>query len=515
MKLGHAAAVAGVSGLLALSWEILWYRLISFITGGPASAFGVLLASYLCGLAFGSLWVRRACGDGEPTPAQLRLPSILALAAALMAWAVAPVAARLVTVGPWPLVLPLIAVAAGLQGAILPLVAHLGIAPDAKAGARLSWIYLANIVGSTLGSLITGFVLLDILNFAQVSSLLGVVGTGLALALAWLAPMPSRFVLAGAAQATAVLVAVLHGPAFGQFWERLQLKKDYSGQHFPHVVETRSGVITVNDNGGIYGGGVYDGVFNIDLVNDRNRILRPALILAMHPQPKRILVIGLASGSWTQLLANMPGVEDITAIEINPGYLELIGRFPQVASLLKNPKVHIVIDDGRRWLEAHPTEKFDVVVQNTSFHWRGHSTNLLRIEYLQMVGLHLGTGGLFIWNTTDSIHAQKAGCLAFADALRFDNHMAASNRPIVLNPKRFTEKIQQIRIEGRPLLDTSVPEHAKRLAEIQRLISEMPNGRTAYFERCPSVLDKCKDGPPVTEDNMVSEFARSWWSIPD
>ena len=515
MSLALAALVAACSGFLALSSEILWYRLISFLTGGTSAAFGVLLAAYLLGLAFGSLWVRHACPDGKPTAAQLSLPALLALLATAASWAVVPVAAQLVTALPWPLVLPLIALAAGLQGAILPLAAHFGIAPDSRAGARLSWVYLANIVGSTLGSLVTGFVLLDHLTLAEVTTLLAVLGAVLALGLTWTVPGIKRSALTAAAVAMAVAAMGLQDPAFAQLWERLQLKDQFKGQHFAHVIETRSGVISVNDNGGIYGGGVYDGVFHIDLVDDRNRILRPFLVAAMHPQPKRVLVVGLASGSWTQVLANLPGVEQVVAIEINPGYLELIRRYPLVRSLLSNPKVQIVIDDGRRWLEAHPDEKFDVIVQNNSFHWRGHSTNLLSVEYLQTVAHHMNRGGLNIWNTTDSIHAQKAGCVAYPHALRFDNHMAGSDQPILLDSQRFAERVLAMRIDGKPILDPTQPSHAKRLGELQELIAKMPEGRTAYFEKCPSVLEKCKDGPPVTEDNMVSEFARPWWAIPD
>ena len=74
----------------------------------------------------------------------------------------------------------------------------------------------------------------------------------------------------------------------------------------------------------------------------------------MHPLPKHVLMIGLASGSWAQVIANDKDVEDETIVEINPGYLPLIGKQPEVESLLRNPKVHIVIDDGRRWLVAHP-----------------------------------------------------------------------------------------------------------------------------------------------------------------
>ena len=50
-----ALVVAGVSGFIALSYEIVWYRVIAFESWGLPGAFGLLLAAYLFGLAIGSL----------------------------------------------------------------------------------------------------------------------------------------------------------------------------------------------------------------------------------------------------------------------------------------------------------------------------------------------------------------------------------------------------------------------------------------------------------------------------
>ncbi|MBZ5585763.1 MAG: hypothetical protein LAQ30_26930 [Acidobacteriia bacterium] len=103
-------------------------------------------------------------------------------------------------------------------------------------------------------------------------------------------------------------------------------------------------------DGTVYGGAIYDGRFSVSLVDDRNIIARAYALSAFHPAPKDVLMIGLASGSWAQVVANHPQVEKLTLVEINPGYLNLIPHHPEVASLLHNPKVDIVIDDGRRWL---------------------------------------------------------------------------------------------------------------------------------------------------------------------
>ena len=63
--------------------------------------------------------------------------------------------------------------------------------------------------------------------------------------------------------------------------------------------------------------------------------------------------------------------------EINPGYLQLITQEPEVASLLINPKVTIVTDDGRRWLDRNPERHFDAIVSNTTYYFRANVTNLL------------------------------------------------------------------------------------------------------------------------------------------
>src|SRR5919109_1334015 len=114
-------------------------------------------------------------------------------------------------------------------------------------------------------------------------------------------------------------------------------------------------------------------IISTSLVNDRNMIVRAYGVGAIHPAPREVLMIGLATGAWAQVIANMPGVEKFTIVEINPGYLQLIAKYPQVSSLLRNPKVEIVIDDGRRWLARHPDRQFDVIVANVTFHFRAHA----------------------------------------------------------------------------------------------------------------------------------------------
>ena len=98
------------------------------------------------------------------------------LLANLFGFLVLPLLAWVTTRSGWDPALALIALSSAMLGAVLPLVSHFGIAPDRLAGTRLSYLYAANIVGSVLGSFLTGFVLLEVMPIRTISALLMIVG---------------------------------------------------------------------------------------------------------------------------------------------------------------------------------------------------------------------------------------------------------------------------------------------------------------------------------------------------
>src|SRR5262245_11889557 len=186
----------------------------------------------------------------------------------------------------------------------------------------------------------------------------------------------------------------------------------------------------MDNDGTVFGNGMYDGRFNTDLKHDSNGIIRPYALSLFHPAPRDVLMIGLSSGSWAQVIANNPGVESLTIVEINPGYTGLVQQAAPVASVVRNPKVTLVVDDGRRWLSLNQGKRFDAIVSNTTYHFRAHATNLLSTEFLTLVKDHLKADGVFFYNTTDSDRVQRTGCIAFPFGARFTNHMVLSLAPL-------------------------------------------------------------------------------------
>jgi len=508
-----ALALAATGGFVSLSYEIFFFRTISYASGSSATAFAVVLSAFLVGIASGS---RKAGEDCETLPREALMRRLVNL---LMIASVAgilflPVLSHLAWIGDGIVGIAVLMVylVARFWGALLPCLAEVSIASDSRAGMGTATLYLANILGSAAGSVITGFVLMDRFGLVTIGTALVVGGIATIMVLIAVLGIPVAERRRRLAMAAALaLVAAGAVPALsGQLLENLQWKGAPNAERFTKVIENRSGIITVTGQGVVYGHGMYDGRFNTDIMHDTNGIVRPYALSLFHPAPRDVLMVGLSSGSWAQVVANNPDVASLTIIEINPGYVTLIEREPQVAPLLNNPKVTIVNDDGRRWLRANPDRRFDAIISNTTWYFRASVTNLLSVEFLDLVRHHLNSNGIFFYNTTDSDRVQRTGCLAFSYGARFTNHMVLSDTPIAWDFQRWRHVLASYRLDGRAIYD---PARAEDRAELDKLAAWQENlapntvrDRKQPIEPCSHVVERTAGMKPVTDDNMGSEW---------
>lgn len=504
-----AAIVVAIVGFVSLSYEIIWFRVYSYITGGSPVTFGLLLGIYLAGLAVGADIAGKICRgvsrneDDRARRSVVRFAFIANVAAFLvvpmMAYSTSAPSRR------W-IALVAVFVSASLSGALLPLVSHLGVEAR-NAGRGVSYVYFANIVGSVLGTVLTGFVLTDLMTTQQIAVFLAIVGL---CPVVLIAVTPDRRGLtrtAGLVLASAAAFVFSAPILFDRLYEKLQYKNVYHGQRFAQVVENRHGIVAVSDSGATFGGGVYDGHVTTGLVVNRNGIERAYAISAMYPHPRKVLMIGMATGAWAQVIANSNVVDSVTIVEINPGYLELIKNYPSVAPLLTNPKVKIVIDDGRRWLVHHPDRRFDFIVSNTSFHYRANATNLLSIEFMRLIHSHLEPGGMFTFNTTSSQDAYRTAFAEFPRGLRISNFATVSDSVVALDSARWRNLLATYRIDGKPVFDMRVPHDRRRFEEVAALSQTIRSSPTARgLESRESVLRRIPSSAVVTDDNMLPEW---------
>ena len=505
-------ACAGLAGFVSLSHEILWYRVYAFGTGGTLPVFGVFLGIFLAGMAVGALLSARLCQDASAGTRHwiVRCAGLLMAAAGAVAYCHIPLAAWFAEHRHLAGAMPFAGLAAGLYGAVLPLVGHAAVPPDRKAGQGVSFVYLANIVGACLGSVLTGFVFLEHLGVASASVLLLVVSTGTALLLlcGGESKWKGAIVHVGAALILATGAFAYGAPRYDRLYERLLWRTPGGANHaFDLLVENRAGVVAVTDAGTVFGTGVYDGKLNVGLARDSNMIFRAYALAGLHPNPRRVLMIGLGSGSWGQVVAHHPRLETLAIVEINPGYLEVLRRYPLVRGLLNNPKVRIHIDDGRRWLSQATDARFDVILSNTSFHWRANSSHVLSAQFLELAARRLAPGGIVYFNTTGSAAAARTACAGFASGLRFANFMAVGNGQVGFDVERFKAALGVYRIDGRPPFDGPVALWLE--ANLPRLLSP------ANIEDCRSILARTKTVPIITDDNLAAEAAVPWnYSFP-
>jgi SAM-dependent methyltransferase len=244
----------------------------------------------------------------------------------------------------------------------------------------------------------------------------------------------------------------------------------------------------------IFGGNVYDGLVSVDPDRNGNRLDRVYILGLLMPAPKHVLFVGLAGGAWLRAMLGFPGVESVDVVEINPGYLDLIRQRPDVSALLSDAKVHIHIDDGRRWLTRHPGLKFDAIVQNTTFYWRANAGNLLSGEYLSLCRDHLNPGGVTVLNTTGSFDVAATTQAVFPYVYRYVNFVYASDHPLTLS----LDKLWDIRRPDGRLFSSA--DGVARNGVVARLTS-------ARLEPVDELLARHGAGAEIiTDDNLISEY---------
>ena len=513
MPLSIAMLIAGFSGFIALGFEIAWFRTFSLAASDRAPAFALLLSTYLAGIAAGSFLVQRFL-ERKGVVAVSRTIGILMLAAGAASVFLPPLVGDLMVRRlPFLLSAPAFFLVAALIGSVLPLACQLAVSPDDRAGRGVSLVYCSNIVGAVAGSLGIGFLWMNYFGLRQISLQLGfaavIFGAIVLVFASGRAAAPPVWAIA------AVVAALIAVPAASPLYEHLFPRlifgdRPEAAEKPAHVVENRNGVITVMPDGAVFGGGVYDGYFNTDPNNDVNLLLRVFTLSAYHPDPKQVFELGLSSGSWAQVLANHPQVESLDIVEINPGYLKLIQKYPDVRSLLHNPKVHIHIDDARRWLIAHPDRRYDAIVANGSYYWRDNSCYILSTEFLQLIREHLNPGGVYLFNTTESPDALATGLRVFPYGLRVLNFLAVSDSPIVLDKSRMLKILNQYKIDGVPVFDPSNPKTRQTLVAYAAFVdsASLPP-EFVGMETGESLRARLGKRYIFTDDNMGWEW-RSW-----
>ena len=131
---------------------------------------------------------------------------------------------------------------------------------------------------------------MDYWSLRGISAFVALLGIGTAFALLAGAGLNGRQKISAAILAAVVGMGVTFSsrPLFASIYSQLEYKKDYGqpGTQLADLVEMRSGVVTVDADGAIFGGGALT-------VDDHRSALeqlqRAFVVSLMHPQPEQVL----------------------------------------------------------------------------------------------------------------------------------------------------------------------------------------------------------------------------------
>ncbi|MBP7251971.1 MAG: methyltransferase domain-containing protein [Alphaproteobacteria bacterium] len=481
-------------GYITLSQELVWYRVLSFVTANTPETFGLLLAAFLLGIAFATISVCDAINER----ASLTRYIVITLALSTVAWFLAlPAMAAVAVTGNKTIMfitglLFVVATSYFTGGIFTALCQLLQQRSQQTAGKIVGTLYFVNVLGATLGPLLTGFLLFEYLSLRDLVLLLG--GLLLVTGVIFVRRLSPQLAIRQKAPAMIGLSLVLGIGSYVAGYDHIMEKLQLSSEPFTAFNSNRSGFISIIGDR-IYGNGAYDGKMNIDPENDTSTIIRAYGITNFHPNPKKILQIGMSGGSWTKIISMYAPLERLTTIEINKGYLDIAKQYPDHADILTHPKVNIVIDDGRHWLNNHPNEKFDVIVSNTIYHWRSNATNMISREFMELARAHLNPGGYIFMIDTGAEEVAYTAAHVFSFVSRsFKNMVIAGDTPSAVPPERKRSNLAQFHYpDGSPAY--------KNQATIDNLVNiTYPNQREAYLARQDLML--------ITDDNMATEFKK-------
>lgn len=325
------------TGLATMGMELIWIRLFTPYVGPVVYSFGMILVAYLLATFVGSqiyrYWSRNHQVETRLTWISLALLGMLPLLTADVRVPLHLVARVFLGVMPF----------AGMIGFLTPMLVDRWAGGDPDRAGRA---YAVNVVGCILGPLICGFLLLP---------LVGERWAVLLLALPWFAmALPGRraagfqpFSRAFAYGLLLLALAVLFGT------------KDFETQ-FPIRQVRRDSTATVIAQGEGMGRRLLVNGMGMTKLTPITKMMAHLTLSSLDHTPHSALIICFGMGTTFRSVIswNISG----TAVELVPSVPKLFSFYHADASeVTQSPLAHVVIDDGRRYLERSPA-KYDAII---------------------------------------------------------------------------------------------------------------------------------------------------------
>jgi len=414
----------GLSGFSAMVYEVAWTRALSLVLGSSTYAFCIILATFLGGMALGSGLARQHLRSAGGTVGFfIAVELALGIYGLLSIPLFSQLPEWLVTL--WPLTQESFDAVSWLQfslssvailiptllmGILFPVVSDLVTNRFARLGQRLGNAYAINTFGGILGSFLSGFVLIPRwgLPWAIVcAALVNLLAAFLVHVRLGTHPGPiSRSATAavslGMAGALSVLVIVPSWKrqvfAAGAFlnpeaFRATSVANGVAEATLLFYRDSLNATVSVHRLGKtlfLKVGGKTDASNGIDM---GTQVLSAHIPMLLHPDPKRVLVIGLGSGVTLGHAGRYP-VSTLHCAEIEEAVIEGARFFRDYNyGIHDDPRTRIFAADGRNVLLASP-EQYDVIISEPSNPWMSGLAYLFTREFYGLAKRRLAPGGV-------------------------------------------------------------------------------------------------------------------------
>lgn len=421
-----------VSSAVALGWEILWFRMVSLRWQNATGGFGLVLTLYLLGIVIGSgvfaMISHRFRETGIRLFASLQFLTAAVCVAGFLfyRWTYhhmnVPAEAFLLEVYErlsgvenrfdlggsltgsglriFIAFAALITVPMIVQGMCFPLIARLCTSSYERAGKSIGSVYFVSIVGSFIGASGMGYLALpwlglrgSLLLLIALSVIAGLAAWALSQTHERQATWRARLLTPSveALCAGAALIIFLSLPANIHAWLSgraiTTLREGVTGIAYIHGDETYQ---AVNINGQNHGG-LQPFMFQRD-------DLKIAIAVNLNPSPKTAVLIGLGNARTLAALEKYEEIERIDVVEISRELIPALlaqDDIPWVHEALQSPKVNLIYDDGRAFLNK-TEQRYDIIASAPIFAYNAYGGYLYSREMLELVRSRLNPSGIFV-----------------------------------------------------------------------------------------------------------------------
>jgi spermidine synthase len=432
------APILFVTGFSSMALEVIWTRAFTTVLGTYVYSFAGLLFTYLWATWVGSWMYRRDIQRGSVWPIS-KLIALLAVTSFL------PIVVNDPRVTRHEILLALGSIVpfCGLLGYLTPSLIDRYSGDEPRLAGKA---YAINVIGSVLGPLVAGYVVLPALGarfgmllfVAPFPILFGILRRSSALNTRW-------HVATVASSAALVLWSVFVSVSYeeGPPGVAAEIRRDHSAT----VVSFGEGMqkqLLVNGIG-------------ITSLTPLTKLMAH-MPLAIHGSAKSIVVICLGMGT-TYRSAMSWGI-DTTAVDLTPSVRDAFPYyFDDAVHLMNQPSGRIVIDDGRRFLQRS-ARRFDVVTIDPPPPLEAAGSSLLySTEFYDLIKLRLNPGGILQqWSPGGDVLSDTAIARALVDSFA---HVIAF-RAVELRGTHYVASMQPIRIPTAEEFVARLPESAQR-----------------------------------------------------